>query len=354
MNWQPLACKTLSRAQVDLANQLVSAAAGTMQYTVGGQQYRVHLTAYSDDYHAAAALHCCLNGSRVLVYLNVPGMDALLGGIAPFSALQSLPEDLQLALLTAAMAPLAETLQEQWGVVLTLERFESLSGEVAGNGLLFSITPAHTAAAQNILVVIESALPTAFVERLCKVKPVASVRDYALLAVPVRFEVGAALLSLSEISLLRHGDIILLESSYLSDGHLRVNISDYFSCLAQIDGNSLIVQTQLEKIMAKEPKASENTGAEASDNVAATDTSAAAPESVYTLDTSDLPVNVLLVAGHFNLALKELQHVRPGYVFDLNKDASQVIEIRVNGTRIGSGEMVEVDGRAGVRVLECK
>ena len=71
------------------------------------------------------------------------------------------------------------------------------------------------------------------------------------------------------------------------------------------------------------------------------------------LDTENLPIKLVFVAGEMEIAFGDLARIVPGYIFDLRQSADRHVEIRANGSTIGSGELVEVDGRVGVRILTC-
>lgn len=71
------------------------------------------------------------------------------------------------------------------------------------------------------------------------------------------------------------------------------------------------------------------------------------------LDADSLPIKLVFVAAEIEVALGELATIGPGYVFELKQAAASHIEIRANGQTIGNGELVEIDGRAGVRILSC-
>lgn len=65
-----------------------------------------------------------------------------------------------------------------------------------------------------------------------------------------------------------------------------------------------------------------------------------------------IPVRVTFDAGGCTLTLAELRRLQPGEVMDLDVPAQAgLLRICVNGKQIGAGEMVDVDGRVGVRVL---
>ncbi|CAK0770763.1 type III secretion protein Q [Gammaproteobacteria bacterium] len=65
----------------------------------------------------------------------------------------------------------------------------------------------------------------------------------------------------------------------------------------------------------------------------------------------DLPVTLVFEVGEKTLTLSELQRLRPGYCFALDRPLDQAVTLRANGKAVGQGELVELDGRLGVRVL---
>lgn len=73
--------------------------------------------------------------------------------------------------------------------------------------------------------------------------------------------------------------------------------------------------------------------------------------STGAVDVENLPVHMVFVAGEREIPLRELQALAPGYVFDLGQPVDGHVEIRANGRTVGTGELVDVDGRVGVRVL---
>ncbi|MCZ0943170.1 MAG: FliM/FliN family flagellar motor switch protein [Gammaproteobacteria bacterium] len=67
-----------------------------------------------------------------------------------------------------------------------------------------------------------------------------------------------------------------------------------------------------------------------------------------------LPVNLVFVAGELQVPFGELRKHGPGFVYELEGHVSSQVEIRANGRTIGIGELVELEGRFGVRILECR
>ena len=78
------------------------------------------------------------------------------------------------------------------------------------------------------------------------------------------------------------------------------------------------------------------------------------PPAVKTvLDLSpDLSVAVVVVLGRKNVTVKDLLELRMGQVVEIDKSPSDAVDIVAAGKVIGKGELVDVDGKLGVRILK--
>ncbi|MDE0365540.1 MAG: FliM/FliN family flagellar motor switch protein [Gammaproteobacteria bacterium] len=76
-------------------------------------------------------------------------------------------------------------------------------------------------------------------------------------------------------------------------------------------------------------------------------------ESPTAVAAEDLPIHLVFVAGELEVPLRDLRRIRPGYVFKLHQPPDRHVVVRANGKTIGRGELVDVDGRVGVRLLDC-
>lgn len=68
--------------------------------------------------------------------------------------------------------------------------------------------------------------------------------------------------------------------------------------------------------------------------------------------TADIPVQVVAVLGKRNVTVKEIVGMKMGQVLELNRLPNEAIDLVANGKLIAKGELVEIDGRLGVRVLK--
>lgn len=65
----------------------------------------------------------------------------------------------------------------------------------------------------------------------------------------------------------------------------------------------------------------------------------------------DIPVQVVVVMGKKSVTVKDLLGLRMGQVIDMEKLPTEPVDIVAQGKVIAKGELVEVDGKLGVRIL---
>lgn len=67
---------------------------------------------------------------------------------------------------------------------------------------------------------------------------------------------------------------------------------------------------------------------------------------------SDIPLRLSVEVGNTSLRLAELLDLAEGSVVELDRQADELLDIMVNGTLVARGEVVTVNGRYGVRVVD--
>jgi len=82
------------------------------------------------------------------------------------------------------------------------------------------------------------------------------------------------------------------------------------------------------------------------------DENAAVPDAAPALSLEQLPVRLSFDLGCVTMTLAELEALQPGQAIALARPLGGAVTIRANGATIGHGELVDIDGRAGVSVLE--
>lgn len=64
----------------------------------------------------------------------------------------------------------------------------------------------------------------------------------------------------------------------------------------------------------------------------------------------DLQLNVFIELGRTKMQIKDLLELERGYVIELDKMASEPVDIYVNNKKIAEGEVVVIDKHFGIRI----
>ena len=69
---------------------------------------------------------------------------------------------------------------------------------------------------------------------------------------------------------------------------------------------------------------------------------------------SDVPVNLSIELGGTQILVRDLIRLRKGSVIELDRAVGELADILINGKRVARGEVVVVDDRLGIRLVEIK
>lgn len=158
--------------------------------------------------------------------------------------------------------------------------------------------------------------------------------DASVLPVRLRAEIGRAGLPAAELRALDAGDVILLDEYLVGpEGELWLGIPQGQGLRVRAEHSSYLVTQGWTSLMTQTVPPEED-----------------AP-SAEPLDVDAVPVRLSFDLGDRAMTLAELRQLQPGAVFDLQRPLTDgPVMIRANGALVGTGELVDVDGRIGVRV----
>ncbi|MEN3039733.1 MAG: flagellar motor switch protein FliN, partial [Candidatus Kryptonium sp.] len=66
----------------------------------------------------------------------------------------------------------------------------------------------------------------------------------------------------------------------------------------------------------------------------------------------DIPMHLEVVVGSTAMTLGELLQLAPGSVVELEQSVESPVDIKVNGKLVAKGEIVIVEDRFGVRIID--
>jgi type III secretion protein Q len=212
----------------------------------------------------------------------------------------------------------------------------------------------------------------------CRVASNAVARD--ALPVIVRAEVGSTRLTVDDMAVLRRGDVVLLDECRIdAEGGLWLVTLDGQHAGVRIDRAGRMVFQDREKMT--DPDLNQDLAW----MQAAAGWSAAQPEEglpvqpeevlpaqpeegapvpveeglplhatslggsdAHTLDINRIPVRLTFDLGDRSISVGDLSRLQCGEVFALDRPFASAVIVRANGAVVGSGELVDIDGRIGV------
>lgn len=68
----------------------------------------------------------------------------------------------------------------------------------------------------------------------------------------------------------------------------------------------------------------------------------------------DVPMKVRIQLGQKLLKIREILQLKPQSIIELPKSAGENIDILINGKLVASGEVLEMEGNAGIRLTNLK
>ncbi|WP_255592757.1 type III secretion system cytoplasmic ring protein SctQ [Bordetella sp. BOR01] len=160
--------------------------------------------------------------------------------------------------------------------------------------------------------------------------------DVDALPVALRATVGAVQLPAAQLRSLQPQDVVLFDEYYVGpQGDLWLTLPQGQGLRVRAEQSTYIVTQGWTSIMTQ------TTNAEPADD-GTTD---------EPLDLDAVPVRLTFDLGERSLSLAQLKRLQPGETFDLQRPlADGPVMIRANGALVGTGELVEVDGRIGVTI----
>lgn len=199
----------------------------------------------------------------------------------------------------------------------------------------------------------------------------------------LRAEIGRAVISGKDLSGIRSGDVVLLDELTArpdkgEGGVVKLRIGRgargrLVADLLEEDGRYKARITGFEP--GEEARRAENDGVEQDGEAQRADASAAGSEPGGTQDEeaasrdsggevseneqggegadllADIPLQIAVEIGRVAVTADQVVAMKPGQVIDLNKLPGEPVELSVNGKIVGRGELVDIEGHLGVKVL---
>ena len=342
-----LALENFTREEVDALNSFYGSA-GARAFEFQGAPRYLSFDGEARDLTYRFSLRRDAGGSEVWLSLDSLPLANRIEELSAGMALDQLPRELAAAVVEAAFEPILEAVEAVIDVPLAIREVRLGAAEKTenGRGIPFRVTREDlNTIARGRLYVSGGELETVLnvldgFERVDSI----GVDD---LPVPLRIEAGSTRLSVADCSTIEEGDIVVMdESPLVQDNCLRLRVPSGPVILVRLEDRTLTV------IAASEFSMTDIDAAPSDEGQSPSEEEQSPAEEPLVTDTGELPIELVFELGRQTIALSELKAIVPGYTFNLEKDLSQPVTIRANGQTVGSGKLVQVDDRIGVRVTE--
>jgi flagellar motor switch protein FliN len=67
---------------------------------------------------------------------------------------------------------------------------------------------------------------------------------------------------------------------------------------------------------------------------------------------SDIPVQIVAVMGKKTITMQDMLNLRIGEVVEMSRPVNEMVDLVANGKLIAKGELVDIDGKLGVRIVK--
>lgn len=305
-----------------------------------------------------------LNESHLALFTSQEGVRQVARDYLDLTSDYPLPEPLKAAAFESAVAGLLSRI-EDLGIIKIRIRGLSDGASLAGGGLLasFQIAAPGWPAQTVYLAGVDGPLD------LPALLPKPPQRDLDDLALRFPLEIGHSSLPLSSLTALAAGDILLIRSpEMIAQSTAFIPLTEREGLTVAIDGNRLTI-IKSGRTMATDPS-DESMAPGGTDPgggaAAAGDQNGGIPQDpprdppddpprdplVQPETIDDVRLRLTFDLGEIELTISELRSLVAGQAFDLANLPEKAVRIRLNGRQIGTGEIVEIGNRVGVRVGE--
>lgn len=287
--------------------------------------------------------------------------------------LTSLPPDIQPIFLESCFEYVINAIEDALEVVLSIEEYTNTPPIDTFDNLLPFVIRIEGLAQRMYGCLYMSTPAVEFLSAILERTPYTrSNRFIANIEIPLHAIIAEETLSFEEFKNLRLQDIILLnDDSFINNGACKVIIGNHLvyngilknkrltleSLMEErIDNDNLQDDSSLE--MDQEKLSEESLREERSGEVPSgtefeedSDFEEDTDSIVLPHELDNVPINLTFEVGQKRISLSELQTLKRGFIFELENSVERPITIRANGRIIGTGELLQIDKRVGVRVI---
>lgn len=299
----------------------------------GGGRLRLVEAAPSSERRGGVRVRLHVGDDRMDVFVPQKMIETCVHTLDKALQPDGLPDDLAALILEAAFRDDLDRLEVVCDRRISVESVTRADADAASGGVHLT-TELH---GDSWPVWLAASDGNALLETLASRWPIAP-RPMSRFPIPAALRLGATQLRYDELVSLRPGDVVLMQ--FTDAKGARLVVCERLLAAARKDGERWVLAEPPRT--AGLPEKREWTMDQDSD--------ATAPDQPIT-DTDALPTQLTFDIGQVPMTMGALRHLGAGAVVELNRDVQELVRISANGALVGHGELVDVEGRAGVRIV---
>ena len=235
------------------------------------------------------------------------------------------PADLRSELVETALKPLLEPLRKKTKAKIKVINFLTHKPtEVGDMSIGFNLVDSHNNQTKIIMVMHEKLAPV--IEKMMRHWPSRGGHQWEQHVTALWLEVGSTDLTIQELARIDLGDVLMMDRSE--------DIQNHKLCLRNGSGNIYKAKLSTHQLILE------------SGMVTMSDETQT--EKLNSID--DIPVRLSFDLGEIILPFSAVKGLTEGSVVDLNQPISQAVTIRSSNKIVGFGELVDIDGKKGIRI----
>ena len=308
---------SVSPAQL-LLNQILGQRTTEFALQVNEERWDISLGSSSTENMPAHCLMFEINHQPVTLYTGSALIDRMMPANLGSQVLLSLPKELMLAALEARLQKLLEGLMQSLGIAV---RFTDLvaKDESAAAELVMNIQ----IAGRDYPVYLQS---TPIVVELLKLLPAQIQPQTTDVTVWAGLELGRAKVSNEEASNLGVNDIVFFDF-HVTGQQLIIRLSPDVAFLGEAAESQITIKHRMDPMANDQIHHDQNP-----------------------IDLSDIDVDLVFEVGRQQFSAQEVQALRAGHIFELDRPVEQPVQVKAGGKVIAECQLVQINNRLGARI----
>lgn len=318
-------------AQIQATNELFSGSACAM-FTLQGASYSIVFEANPVVYSWWCVIDAVIGTDDVELFLDhPPPLQSVLPGVFPEES-SSLPETVLLVALDTLLEQALDTLSKTLGVAIAITniRRKPKYKKNMPETLFFSVVDSATSIRTICALRFTSGVfPETFASKLVPIMRQASTQipgSYEI-PVPCKLQIGYTVLTYRMLHSVEVRDIVFLDEYYPRTGNVIIRTREDELFRATWYNGSITVNEEVANDENQEEFMRSGSGA-------------------------DMPVKITMDLGNVLIPMGEMKRLTSGYVFTTEQSTASPVTLRIHGKRFAVGELLDVEGRIGVRIVD--